>query len=623
MGKLLMAALVTASAGASLWGWGRTATRAARSRELPVMLTVALGLAVLVFLGGILNLLHLARALALDVVAIAGLGLAGFHAGKSGPLQLTPPSRETLLTLLPLLLAGWFLGSHLLPQSAYNVHDDLEKYFAHPVKMLANGTFGSNPLNSLGAEAMGGQAFLQSFVAAHLPLTYLGAFDAFFCALLCVALAGFAVPARRWAVGAILAQVALLAINPQVVNIAAVFSAVALTMTAMLLAAHPDAERPEPSAPLLGLVYAGLVVLKTTLILFVGVHFVVLAASGLLLRRHRARWMLQVPLWTLLFLSPWLALHAPLYLAHPPLVPIPGSGTADAFNFWSANPLGYDTTALHYTAIAAGALGVGLAILVLLRGRFLPVSAPLFAAATAGLSAGAVYFSMTAGFGPLFSGADAALRYTCPILIAAVPVLLRLTESVGEIPRFRLAPAILNGLAAALVIAFVPAAGIRVLQIARLDTPLAYLPHASVAAREKFFAYNQDVLNPSGPVRAKLAAIQALVPAGEPLGAWVMTPYWLDFKRNPVLPTDPAGLSMRWSRRPADVRYFLYEHAGFAVRPMTNYQKQLVSNIPVDRLFGSRTLAFLAQLQADTAQVLYNDGSYVLLELRATAARQE
>src|SRR5690349_12035792 len=149
MGKLLMVALVTTAAGASLWGWGRTATRAARASDLPVTLTVALGLAVLVFLGGLLNVLHLAYALTLDVVAITGLGLAGFQVQKAGGVKLVPPSRDTLLALLPLLLAGWFLASHLLPQSAYNVYDDLEKYFAHPVKMLANGTFGSNPLNSL------------------------------------------------------------------------------------------------------------------------------------------------------------------------------------------------------------------------------------------------------------------------------------------------------------------------------------------------------------------------------------------------------------------------------------------------------------------------------------------
>jgi hypothetical protein len=56
---------------------------------------------------------------------------------------------------------------------------------------------------------------------------------------------------------------------------------------------------------------------------------------------------------------------------------------------------------------------------------------------------------------------------------------------------------------------------------------------------------------------------------------------------------------------------------------MSDYQGQLASNIPIDRLFGSRTLAFLGQLQADTAQVLYNDGSYLLLELRATRPGQE
>lgn len=69
-----MIVLATVIAGFSLWGWGWLAGRWARVGLLPWPLTLALGMAALVFVGGGLILLRMARPLALDFLLAVGLG---------------------------------------------------------------------------------------------------------------------------------------------------------------------------------------------------------------------------------------------------------------------------------------------------------------------------------------------------------------------------------------------------------------------------------------------------------------------------------------------------------------------------------------------------------------------
>ena len=62
-----------------------------------------------------------------------------------------------------------------LPPRLFNFQDDLQKYLAHPVRMLATGTMAGSPLSALGSETLGGQAFLHGFILSALPLPYVTA----------------------------------------------------------------------------------------------------------------------------------------------------------------------------------------------------------------------------------------------------------------------------------------------------------------------------------------------------------------------------------------------------------------------------------------------------------------
>lgn len=615
MSNIIVAATAAAVAGASLWGWGWAVRRCARALPLPHALTIAVGLAAVLSLGGVLNVAKLVHPAALDAIVVVGLVLMATGWLTSAKPRLSLPTRVDLLAGIPVLVAGWFLATYLMPQMAFNIHDDLEKYFAYPVKMLATGTLTANPLASMGAETLGGQSFLHAFVAARFPLAYLGAVDSFFCLLLCVALAGYAIKPGPWALGALTAELAVLAINPQLVNISSLFSGTALMMAAVFLTGLPAAPgREEPSAAILGLLYAGLLTLKTTLVIFVGFHFLAVIAVGLWLGYRRVEWALRVVVWAILFTGPWLILNSPLYLApaRSTTPVLPGDAPAP-LRLFSQEPLAYGATQLHYTGLAlAGLLLAAFVLFATRRGWFRP-SSPVTAVAAAGLATSLVYIVLVAGFGQLFFESGAATRYTCPVLIAVIPAILRLLEPLAENRRFRFLPLGAAGFGLAVIGAFLPSAVARITQIAQCGVPLAYFYRFPPKAKEENLDYNREVL--SGALRSKLATIQALVPAGEPLGVWVMAPFWLDFKRNPILHTDPAGLTMRWAQMPADVNYFLLEYNGYAVRPDEQYITQMGAADLTDRILAGRTLAFLGDLRwrAGKSVISYNDGRYVLM----------
>ena len=156
----------------------------------------------------------------------------------------------------------------------------------------------------------------------------------------------------------------------------------------------------------------------------------------------------------------------------------------------------------------------------------------------------------------------------------------------------------------------------RVEQMVRFGTPLAYFTRGKTTVqRADDFSYHREVL--TGSIRSKLTSIQSLVPAGEPLGAWVMTPFLFDFKRNPIFQTEPAGLSMRWAQLPSQVHYFLLEYRGFAVRTREDLHALQTAPALGLRRVGSHSGAFLAELIRRSPQtaILYNDGDYVLVQL--------
>jgi hypothetical protein len=619
-GGIFPGLLEAAVAGGSLWGWGRLIRSLAPGRPLAAPLTLALGLGGILFIGGLLNLAGIACSAALDALVLAGL-VAALPSLLTAIRRRRGISASDGLALIPVLVVGWFAAAHLAPQQSFNIYDDFEKYFAFPVKMLATGTLGGNPLSAIGGETLGGQAFLQAFVVAHLPPAYVGTADTFLSLLLCVALAGFGLGSGRRLGMALVAEVAVVILNPEIINISAVFSGAALVMAAIFLAGEPsgEGEAPVPSA-WLGLLYAGLIALKTTFLIFVVFHLVALALARAGLDGRRGGWLrpaVGAAAWTAGFLAPWLLLSAAHYWAgwHAATLRPPAIG-AEWLSVFSTAPELYGGTQAHYTALGLAVLLVA-AIGVLARWRRWVGPSPGLASATAGLAtAGAAYFVLVLALAPAF-GREGATRYAGPIFIGAIPAAIRILGGLEWRPGWpRFLPVTVLGAAVA---AFLPSAVARVRQIEGYGSPLAFSPSVTAPA---FIAYNRDVL--AGGARARLAAAQRLVPPGAPLLAWVCNPFLLDFKRNPVTETNPAGLGSRWAWPPS-ARYILWEYRGYAVKypgfvvwTPRDYTRIFYGECLVDRINSARALAFVDFLQAVSrrADLLYNDGSLALFRRR-------
>jgi len=135
-----------------------------------------------------------------------------------------------------------------------------------------------------------------------------------------------------------------------------------------------------------------------------------------------------------------------------------------------------------------------------------------------------------------------------------------------------------------------------------------------LADKPDFQAFSTAMVQPEA--FAHLQAIQAKVPAGEPLLAWVTTPFQLDFSRNTVYAADYSGLGTPWARLPP-ARWVLWEVKGWAVAGHDSYRKDAGSAMDYVARQGRRAMVLAARLEnaANHSRVAYFDGRYVVFEL--------
>jgi hypothetical protein len=213
----------------------------------------------------------------------------------------------------------------------------------------------------------------------------------------------------------------------------------------------------------------------------------------------------------------------------------------------------------------------------------------------------------------MLSGLGINLRFSVPILLGStvIPVLL-----VAALPS-RLPRALHVGFAAlalaAAAAAFVPSFTARCRQAVQSGSILAF---SDEAQKPSYLSYNKAALGDS--VAEFIRRLQGRVPAGEPLLAWINTPFHLDYRRNPICDADPAGLATPWAHIPPEVGYVLWEYRGFAVRTVADYRGWMQSPGARERLIARRAFKFARQLEqmANSGKVLYRDDRFVLFQIR-------
>lgn len=610
----------------ALYGWGRAFERSVKLGTDNPALSVALGMACVIAVGGICNLAGIAYAPSLWVITGIGLLLAALtlrprfaqpRAARASPLA-------TSFALLCAALVCVFVVSSLVPPWAFNYHDDYQKYFAHPARMLQTGSLRGSSASALGFETLGGQAFLHAFALNWGSFDALNAVDLGFALPLCIGLAGIGPCADRLQLAArILAPCSLLILDPQVVNVSATYTASALYLGFIELGRSQwqlRSARVEGYAWASGLLLAALCALKTTFVLLSGVLCVLsfgalLAHAG---RRAALRWAGIAAGGFALTLIPWLALHLPTYLAglaQPPLRVLDTLATP-----YRVNPLSLAGDLYGGENFASYTFGLSVCALVALYAfRRSPVRQgdragrpPWPAYLMVVVAACAIISLLTLLYvvAPRSQGAVTIMRLYAPIFIASVPGLLlgaaHLTRANDA--RERLAPLLM---AVAICLPFVPGAATRAAQAARYGSILAF---PDLAKDRNYLLYNHDVLYGSFERLAKRA--QSAVPVGAALVAITNAPFWLDYARNPIADVEPAGLATPYSAVPVG-SYVIWELNGFAtIQPHVYAKERDRPGLLQARIgdAGLRLTAVMIRL-ARTARVLYADGRTLVLKL--------
>ncbi len=167
----------------SFTGWGRMSGKLLRLPRLPVSIACSLGIAVIIFLGGFLNLLHLIYPAILFALVVFGLFL--YFALRNDcadryrwrDFWYRCPRWAKLLVILALVTLALRVAA-TVRLSTFNSFDDGPAYMVFPQKMLAAHHFAFDPFSDRRIiSSLGGAYLLQAMVIAATSLAHIGMAD--------------------------------------------------------------------------------------------------------------------------------------------------------------------------------------------------------------------------------------------------------------------------------------------------------------------------------------------------------------------------------------------------------------------------------------------------------------
>jgi hypothetical protein len=561
----------------ALIGWGRLLRHLTGLPNGTWPVSAVLGLAVSLFIGGILNLCRIAYPPALATIVVAGLALAVLFLKRDGS-KLRWPALGSLQQgaafwcAVVVLLTVFAIKTQLAP-SVYNHGDDFQLFFAHAVRMVETGTLYGSPLNALGGEGLGGQPFLQGFIIGYFPLNFINGADAVFCFFLCLILPGSVALGRQnlW-FGAIIGTLAVFLIDPQYVNVSSLYSMSAVISALIIFSVDQresgDANSwgwPQAAAP--ALLYAGAIALKPTSIVFLGPYFVASMAISL----WRARdWRTgvtnpsRIVLWSIVFLSPWLLLYAPYYfLAVTEPIGMPSTVVPEVhekislFSLFSPSRTFNGASILAYTCLCIALFICG--VFAAKRARGEPENGRAYTHLAAASVAAAATYLFWVLYGPQLQELTNTLRYSIPVLIGAFSAALPLSGLITMRPNNGLCSTI----AVVLLLLFAAPTFLRVGKLLHQGSELGYLQHWNTAARNRNIEFEARALN--GQFAADVRQLQERVPPGQALLVWTTVPFLLDYRRNKIVDANVAGLSQPWGRISVP-HYVLWQPSGYGAQ---------------------------------------------------------
>jgi hypothetical protein len=331
------------------------------------------------------------------------------------------------------------------------------------------------------------------------------------------------------------------------------------------------------------------------------------------------RWAARCGFYAGLFVLPWIALHASRYLTAL-TDPSEYGGTptpiAEAISFFSFAFDSFGARPVAYTAVVLAVAGAGAAALWLTRAPEARLSAAMTAAGGATLLVS--YLVMIGIAAPLLAGVGNSLRYFTPFVIGVFPAAGTLAaRHIAASSRQRILTA-----GVPLALALLPVAVFAEPFLERVNfawTQGSLLGVRDPAILQTYLAYNDDVLNGGAAERVK--ALQAAVPEGETIVAWIGAPFYLDFNRNPIVDANPAGIDTPWAALPQS-GYAVWEYNSTAAPRFERDEKRIAVSGMHEWIMWARTAEFAKGLEtaASLNGVVSNDGHVAVIRLGSSQA---
>jgi hypothetical protein len=627
-------------------GWGVAIQRLVlRSKATDRALQAGWGLALTLFVGGVLNLTGRITARSLLLFVSVGFLILLWDIYRQRRrlraklrLRIRRLRRDRLLASALLALCGVLAAVYAasICSTHFNDHDDLQAYFVFPAKMIQTGSLGPDPYSERRLLSLGSMSFLHAIVLTVADSKYLRIVDPGASLLLSAALlAAIARAARadKWA--ALLAVLLFLSIPPPAGNTTSCFTGLCLFLTLFLtlyrigLGARPHDRIGYLGAVPVALTASALFSLKTTHVpagvLLILAAYVVKAWSS----RERPRVLKEALLaaaLTILFLAPWMA---SLYLSNGTFFyPLLGRGFhGSAYGtYWSP---GTELTLRRAVELTGSTLVDANVISLLILGAVALLRSDLgdrrLLAAGWALGATASALSVTIAEGAV----GGRYRYSYAFLFAAVFTLALFAFPASGSGTPRQLPLGRSWKGGALALA--------ILLVAHAGTAPSYAASRWTAIREGLEASQ----NPHFMLRyvRRYAKMQEAIPEDATVLTRLQYPFLLDFRRNPIFIADyPGGSSpppgmpfFQGANRLADylcrrpIRYLAYSYRNEAGFYDDLFKERLSPTTePWLRLQALHTQDFqrsLAEL-GRTRRSIYDDGDLFVLDLGTLANGQ-
>ena len=619
--------------GCSMFGWGKIFSFNKTSNYISV--TIVLGMGFILFIGGILNILDLAYQSNINIIFFLGLLLFFLNIYKKRnhikQFSFIKFEKKYFVFLIPVFLLSLSVISSINPD-AYNYHDDYQKYFIHPIKMLETGSVFGSTLSAIGLQTFGGQSFFQSFFISFLGLKGINIFDSVFCLSICVLLIFEISKKQRTLIFGLLIASLIVLIHQQIVNISSVYSATLFMMISIILTFEFFREKNEIDSTSLNInlilgiciCFASLIILKTSYAIFPIIYFISLTILLFIFKISKNKsfyFFFITPLVSLILFIPWVLFSLELYTDANLTTNEPLDLTVKVFKFYFPNllsfePLFYGGRQLIYTLLpTVGIFLILLTIFLLKKQKFefqKNDKVIIFVSSVALITGSTIYFFLMF-IGPNFSTISTLTRYSIPFIMATIPVGILLLYSL-LLNNHLYTRSIFFIIIIFISLIFFPQYYDRIVQSYKCGSQLSF---SSFACSEKYIEYNNSIFKKAKKISTQ--KWQEEIPEGKSVMAWINTPFYLDYKRNEIIEISIGGFDNPWAVFPS-AKYMILEYNSFATRSVQDLQHMAKTSQLIDKKIAIRTIQHLQKIKelfnANKIRLIKDDGVAVIFEIK-------